>query len=608
MNKKNLINFMQTILIMFALFVDVELFVKLNYKKMNGNVNLLLIFIGGIFAYKLLSENKKVINNIWTKILSTLFSLFMVFGNSYLKTNSWNLIFKDYKYFFCSSLVIVGYYILFKFLLDKLFAFLDKIELKESKIVSKFRKMFDDHPFLCSLFVIILCWLPYIISFYPVILSPDPSFQIKQFFGIDNKYSYYSVLIDENVIITNHHPVVHTLLLGSCLKIGTLLNNVNFGLFIYSIIQISVLSCTLSFTISYLKKINIPYKIRKIILFIYALVPVFPFYAMSAVKDVIFGSLVILYIVFLYEIILNKNKKYLDFKKTVFSIILMIFIYLFRNNGIYVILLSFPFLFFITKPNRKNLAIILFSTVLLYYSHNNIILPYFKITPGSIREMLSIPFQQTARYVKEDEKSLSEFEKEAIDKILNYDTLKDRYDPEISDPVKNEYNRYATRDDLKRYFKAWFMGLVKRPDIYVQATLNNIYGYFYPNKTSWYIYYKYDTRIVEDGFDYSYNSLSLPRKILTGIGLAFPYIPIIGMMVNIGFNVWLLFIMLCYMFHKKRFCDIIFLAPSFVLLLVCIASPVNTYFRYALPFVFGMPLMIALFLDCDRRWKNEKER
>ena len=58
-----------------------------------------------------------------------------------------------------------------------------------------------------------ICYLIYMIAFYPIIMSKDPSFQILQYFHIDNKYSYYSVLLDKNVIITNHHPVVHTLLL-----------------------------------------------------------------------------------------------------------------------------------------------------------------------------------------------------------------------------------------------------------------------------------------------------------------------------------------------------------------------------------------------------------
>ena len=54
-------------------------------------------------------------------------------------------------------------------------------------------------------------------------------------------------------------------------------------------------------------------------------------------------------------------------------------------------------------------------------------MPVNKITPSSIRETLSIPFQQTARYVSNYEDEVTEKEKKTIDKVLVYDTLKDDY-------------------------------------------------------------------------------------------------------------------------------------------------------------------------------------
>lgn len=44
-------------------------------------------------------------------------------------------------------------------------------------------------------------------------------------------------------------------------------------------------------------------------------------------------------------------------------------------------------------------------------------------------------------------------EKKAIDKLLNYDTIASRYNPALADPVKNEFNRYYTDNDLKTILK-----------------------------------------------------------------------------------------------------------------------------------------------------------
>lgn len=527
-------------------------------------------------------------------ILSIIFSLFMIIGNSFKKSGSFDLIVKfPLKNLFFFLLLVF----LFHKIIYYLFGKIDTFSFQEKKSKSRLVILFEKHPFLFCLIIMLICWLPYIIAFYPAILSPDPSYQIMQYFGIDNKYSTYAILLDENVIITNHHPVVHTLLLGSMVKIGTIIGNVNIGLFLYSLIQIIILASTLSYTIKFMKSLNVSNCYCFICLAIYGLVPVFPFYSMSAVKDVIFGCLIILYIISIYKLTTSKEIKKMMIVK---QIILMILMILFRNNGIHVILLSFPFLFFLGKKNLKKYLLIFLIVISFNVTYNKIILPYFKITPSSIREMLSIPFQQTARYTRDYSDEISEEEKQIIDKLLDYDTLATRYKPEISDPVKNKFNPYYTNEDLKNYFSVWFGGLTKHPFTYIEATIENTYGYFYPLKTNWYFYHNYDTRIVKKGFDYHYNGLSVIREILTLLGKKFPYIPVLGLIVNIGFNSWLLLFIAGYLLYKKKYKELIVLLPSFVLLLVCVASPVNTYFRYALPNIFGMPLLIGIFLSLSK--------
>ena len=111
------------------------------------------------------------------------------------------------------------------------------------------------------------------------------------------------------------------------------------------------------------------------------------------------------------------------------------------------------------------------------------------------------------------------------------------------------------------------------------------------------IYYKYDDRIVEDGFSYSYNSLGTLRNVLSNYAVCFPYIPVIGLISNIGFNVWIILVLLTYAIYKKLYKNIVILSPVLALILVCILGPANTYFRYALPFIFAMPFIFAVFLE-----------
>lgn len=563
------------------------------------NLNLFGTLLLFIFIYFFIKKNQKYLKgNIITRVISIVFSLLLIFGLSYKEYGNSSLIFNSLIFFILAVVMAIGYYFIIFILVNMIYDKIDKNEVKESK--NKIILLFKKHPFIFSLIVILICWLPYIISFYPIILSPDPSYQIKQFFGIRTKYADYAVLLDENVVITNHHPVIHTLLLGGCLKLGGLLVNDNFGLFLYSFIQILILSFTLAYTIKYMLKNNVSSKFAFITLLIYSLVPMFPLYAMSGVKDVIFTSFIILYIIMLHKILNNKGKK-LKFISYMLMIVLMLLIILFRNNGLYVILLSFPFLILSVKKDWKRLGLVFIITILLSSCYNNVILPAFKITPGSIREVLSIPFQQTARYVKYHEEDLSAEDKKIIDKVLGYNDLADRYDPELADPVKNNYNKYTTNEELKEYFKVWFKGLIKHPGTYIDATINNVYGYFYPNKLSWYVYYKYDTRILKDGFDYHYNSLNCVRDVLSSFAIAFPLIPILGLISNIGVATWIVILLTGYVIYRKKYKYIVVYLPALISILICIASPANTYFRYALPFVFSLPLMVSFVIDKNFR-------
>lgn len=536
------------------------------------------------------------------KILAGFFSACTLLGNSYAHTDSWNLVFADLRHLLISVAAFIGYFLLFSLLFIVLNEILNKIKLnnitmRKSKPLRLFIDFIEKKPFLSSLFIILLFWLIYIIAFYPVILSPDPSYQIMQFFNIPTKYSNWVIQLDPDVYLTNHHPVLHTLLLGGCIKLGRFLLNDNFGLFIYSFIQIMVFASVLAYSIKYLKKLQISNKIRLMVLMIYSLVPMFPFYAMSGVKDTLYTSFIILYVILLLDFVKFYRGKKLPFSCIVYSIVLLLLISLFRNNGIYVVLLSFPFLIFSGRKNKARILLIVMVVFSVFSCYSKILLPHFKISPGSIREALSIPFQQTARYVKYHSEELSDEEIEIIDQLLGYETLARRYDPELSDPIKNGYNRYATTKDLKDYFKVWLRGLLKHPDTYLQATFNNIYGYFHPSTIEWYLYFDYDSRITKDDLvDYHYNDFSGLREVLSKWGLVFPHLQVIGLLSNIGFNTWLLmFIGTYFATHKKRQ-FLIPLLPLYISVLICIASPANTYFRYAMPYIFTMPFIVSAFV------------
>ena len=601
--KNNKMKIWYLLLSLFIIFLNVENISSNQFKILNlFQFDFIIInFLVILFIFLILKIKPLPLTKL-QKYLSFLFSVFCVLGNSYLKIGSWNLVFDNLFIFFLSILKIISFTYFYQFFLGYVNGLLETDfhgkHLKKHPVTIKFLDTFQKHPFLVSFLIMILFWLIYIIAFYPVILSPDPSFQIKQYFNEHTKYIDWVIQVNKNVNMTTHHPVIHTCLLGICIQIGRILINDNFGLFIYSFLQIITLASVLSYTIYFSLKHSVSRKWCIILLLIYSLIPMFPLYAMSGVKDTYYTSFIILYVLFLFDMVTFYKNNKISWKYAIYITLVSFLIILFRNNGIYVILLTFPLLILFIRPNRWKFTLVFLLLLGGNQLYNKVIIPSLGISEGSIREVLSIPFQQTARYVKYHDNELTDKQKKQIDTIIGYNDLKERYNPEKADPVKNNYNKYTTTKELISYFKdVWLDGLMKHPTTYMEATIHNTYGYFYPNSMKWYIYYKYDNRITENNLvDYHYNSLSSVRNILSKNAIMYPYYPVVGLLANIGFSTWIIFLLAVYVIDHKKKEYLIVLSPLLVTLLVCIASPVNTYFRYAMPYVFMIPTLIGLIV------------
>lgn len=583
--------------------VNIKSLIKNSY----SNTDFLLIFIltiALIIFYKKFQTIKKQKSY---NILSLIFSLLLVFGFSYSIVGDSSLVISHFILIIINIIKIIVYY---KFISTILNIFVIKLKtfnlnnIKLSNKITKFKNYYEDHPFKTTLIIILLAWLPYIISFYPAILSPDPANQIKQYFNMETHYIEGVNLIDENILITNHHPVFHTFILGGFTKIGDLLGSVNIGLFMFTCFQLFIVISAIIYTLLYLKKIKVPFVYRFIILLLFAFVPVFPLYALSSVKDTMFGALLIFFIIEIHKLLTNKEYKVKDY---IILALLLLIMMLVRNNGIYIILFSMITLLIIVKEKRLAILFVIIGSLVSYETHNKILLPSMHITPGSIREMLSVPFQQTARHTKYYGKEYTKEEKKVIDKILGFKTLGNRYVPRIADPVKNEFNKDTTNEDLMEYFKIWFKYLLKHPGVYIDATVNTVYGYFYPNTSYWYVYYNYDQRLKESNMDYHYNNLKISRNILSSYAVIYPYIPILGSQVNIGFNVWTYMFLVVFLIAEKKKKYIVLLMPALTLLLTCVVGPVNTYFRYMFPLVISLPLILGIIYQ-DIIIKNKKSK
>lgn len=565
----------------------------LNYEKAYGINSAILLFVLSYFYYQV-SQRK---GNLEDKRLSqitlvggVIFAFFMVFGNSFFHLNSWDLIFYGKFQMLISAINFIGYVCLFQnILLFLLLKLKNKTEepQKENKEKENKTKFFNRHPILRYTLYFLICWLPYLIIFYPGTMNMDSLFEIEQYLG--------------EIGWTTHHPILPTIVFGMFMKIGSFyLGNDNLGIFFNTIFQVFLGAVLLSYSLHYCEELTKSKKIKYALFVFFAFFPIWPIHFYTEVKDIYFSMAMLLYVIFSMKFIVANGKwKAKDWIVYWFA---MIFVYLFRNNGIFIILFTFPFLAMaVKKVERIKMIAISILAIVFGMVFTQIYVQANDIKKGSVAEALSIPFQQTARYVMEYD--LTEEEENTIDKIIAIKDIKENYNPEIVDYVKGKYKQTtATKDDLKNYFILWFHMFLKHPAVYFEATMNSSYGYYFPNKTENKDSFAQFTIDVPDHINLNHfkiefmpdtkdNRQAIERGLYTLRSM-----PGIGLLFSCGFYTWGLLVVTLILWYFKRKREMTVLVPLYVVILVCTASPVNAFVRYMQPVMLLLPFVIAWML------------
>lgn len=81
--------------------------------------------------------------------------------------------------------------------------------------------------------------------------------------------------------------------------------------------------------------------------------------------------------------------------------------------------------------------------------------------------------------------------------------------------------------------------------------------------------------------------------------------PGIGLLFYVGTYTWIVLFLTALAIYQKKHYLIIGCIPTFMNLLCCIASPVNGYFRYAVPHMLTMPILIGWFIINYKNKTNE---
>ncbi|MBD5459130.1 MAG: hypothetical protein HDR27_11240 [Lachnospiraceae bacterium] len=465
-------------------------------------------------------------------------------------------------------------------------------KLRDGRIKSRaVRREYDSsRVFAFYTALILICWMPVFLAYYPSVFAYDAEGQLYQVIAHD-----YST----------HHPLLHTLFLGAFFKLGdNLPGSYSSGMALHSIVQMFLMAMILGYVLSVLYREGTSWIMRFGLLIFYALFPANSVLAISTTKDVLFSGLVLLYVVKLFQWRNGNTKETKGFD--ISFILISVTMLLFRNNAVYAWLACQPFMLYFAGKRKalKRYAVIAAATLFLFGCGSVGLKAAVSAQNGSPREMLSVPLQQMARTRVMHEEELDDEMRRELDSYLPSEWVFAAYNPYLADPVKN---RAIIHDDPTGLIKTWARLGMRFPMTYVDAFLDNSIGYWYlADKThstiygvgteSGFGYLSTDNRAMPAGCEIIMHSY-LPglRAFMERIVSDNEYqkIPILSVIFAPALYWWMLCLYIAFFLYRREYGML--LPALFPVLYYCtlLLSP-TVLVRYMYPFMLCSPMMLCL--------------
>lgn len=539
------------------------------------------------------TSDKGRIQNVISGILSAVFTVFYLSDTrKTLVTDLNNKLFQLAILF----AVALGLFLLLYKGLRYLMCKLERFSLTDSRNA---QKIIPYLPIICFA-LIVLCRIPWLLYSYPGILTPDSINQFEQILGM-KPYS-------------NHHPWLHTLTISLFYHIGTLFtSSLNDAFVFFTIFQICFMAFAASYMIWVISKYTKSLPLLYGLIAIYAFLPYHNVMALCIWKDVMFSGTLLLFCTSLFYLLKEGITK-----RTLLSIILYFvsgfLMCLYRSNGWYAFILTFPFLFIAFRRQWKTMYPLHLALLALVLLVKGPVMDHYHVTQPDFIESISIPLQQIGRVIATGQELTPE-QDELINKVINSSYVPQLYTEYISDNMKElvrANNPEYLTEHKGEFFKLWIELGLEYPDIYLDAYIAQTRGYYSPSA----VYSVAEVDGIIDSDTGLYREYLISGKLIVKIREILiklqEMIPLYGSLWSMGSLFWGTLLFLGFTLGRKNslrldikmnYLDLITVwIPNIAVIgTLLIATPVAIEFRYAYNLAYCIPLYFAIMMITEEK-------
>lgn len=581
--KKELSNNKNLIVNIIISFILTELLL-LSFQINNNTILALIITVVLSYCINKYKSNKKekrdsVIIGIFSSIISVVFVLqnkINFTGNvhsNYYENSFSDFVFIDILRFFILGIIIFliinNLYYLFK---NDNYSVIDK----NNTLSKKEQRIF----WIKASILFFIPFFVYLIIKYPGFVLADSVKSIME--GINR------------IPLTNHHPVLYSELVGFILHVGYFFRSYNFGVFLYSLFQLTIMSMILGYLLLWLRNHNIKFIYIIFVYLFYIANTLFANYAISLLKDPLFSCFILLLTLYLYDIVKNNGdllKSNYGIAKFVIYVLLIAF---FRNNGIYIIIGLFVVMLLVFKKTLLKFHITYLITIVAILLIQGPLYNKLGIVSPAV-ESFAVPIQQVARTIAYDG-NISEENKDFINNIFPIEKWKEKYEPMSVDPIKwdEDFQKDFFSDNKIKFIKVWAEILPSNLETYIKSYLLETYGF-------WSIGEQVEYGLTGNGIvpnELYIHHINLLNNIF-GVSIE-EYVPK-PYFIGSGTLLWLTVLSGVILILIKKYKYVITLLPClFSILTILIATPVAFSLRYVFMVALSLPFIIIIpFMEKD---------
>ena len=457
-------------------------------------------------------------------------------------------------------------------------------------------------PLLAYMAILIICWLPVLIAYYPGMLNYDVYTEYTQY--VTGEWD-------------SRHPLLYIVLCYAVYALGDLASQPTLAILVITLLRMIYFAAALAYSCVFIQRRHAPRWALWMMTASYALLPIFSVMAVSSAKDTPFAASVLLLSLFSWEVLEEPQAFFANKKKKLLLILSIVLTWHLRKNGIAALILL-PLLIIVAKGYRKQITSLCATGVLLSallaLGMNFVLQP----TAQPSYQTYSIPAQQLVRAYHVGD--MTEEEREELRNWYRSSEWGLQLLPHLADAAKGTLLVDRLNQESDAFMDLWKRVGKKNLRVYTEAFLLLNIGSWYPDdQTHANIYRPYGLDIgylptnEYDLSEYGINKYDL----LPGVRTLYEQIcrrniyqkyPVISQLFCTATPLWLTLFAVFTLIAQQRGRLAITAASVLALWLSYLLGPC-TLARYTLPLFCLAPAMVSqLFVfQSDRPFTSRKE-